>query len=218
MPRWLFVAVATCSFVACKTKAPDHTRVATCVNDGDCTLFCESKGDCCHDPYCEAPALASDARAIEEYNREHCTKSDYDKCPRIGARMDTGFTAAAHCQAGTCVVERQRHDGGVGAASTLSSTPSPPTSQSSPNGGRIVDVGGYDRSCASKSDCVVVKAAPCDKCACASTPIAKKEGVRFRAAASAIDCTGMNDTRRCGECRGAVADCVAGRCVAVPEE
>jgi hypothetical protein len=69
-----------------------------------------------------------------------------------------------------------------------------------------------DLSCATKADCRVVKESPCDKCGCASKPVA----ARFETPAP--DCTkAAADTRVCGECRGFIADCVGGRCVATPE-
>lgn len=93
-------------------------------------------------------------------------------------------------------------------------TPTPASAPSS----FVVDAAGFDRTCKTKDDCQIVKVAPCDKCACPATPIARAEAARFAAAAQTIDCTkAPKDTRRCGECRGFVADCEAGRCIAKPE-
>ena len=107
MTRALVSLVVVVSALAtCKTNVPDHAGVATCKSDDDCTLFCESKGDCCHDPYCENAALGAEARAIEAYNGDHCTDDQKRNCPQIGARADVSYTVAARCRSGTCVAER----------------------------------------------------------------------------------------------------------------
>lgn len=98
-----------------------------------------------------------------------------------------------------------------------SETPAPASADAAPSS-FVVDVTGFERACQTKDDCQIVKAAPCDKCGCPATPIAKSESARFGAAAQKIDCSkAPKDTRRCGECRGFVAECEAGRCIAKPE-
>jgi hypothetical protein len=103
----LAAAVAVALAPACsRTNTPDVAAVSTCAADEDCTFWCETKGGCCHNPYCETPALAVQARAIEQYNREHCTSSDYAHCPQIGSRAPTRERTELHCRSGACVVDR----------------------------------------------------------------------------------------------------------------
>jgi hypothetical protein len=73
------------------------------------------------------------------------------------------------------------------------------------------------RACKTTADCRVVKADPCDRCACATTPVNAAEATRLATVASEIECDTRKDQRVCGECRGAVADCQAGTCVSRPE-
>jgi hypothetical protein len=99
----LLIVVATC-----KKASPPGTPLALgpCKSESDCVLACERKGDCCANPYCESPALASDAWDAAEYNRDHCTKADFEKCPRVGSRGKVDYTLALYCRNATCVVER----------------------------------------------------------------------------------------------------------------
>lgn len=106
---------------------------------------------------------------------------------------------------------------GMTACKGQSETPTPTSAGGAPSS-FVVDATGFDGTCTTRDDCQIAKAAPCDKCGCPATPIAKSEAARFGAAAQKIDCTkAPKDTRRCGECRGFVVDCEAGRCTAKPE-
>src|SRR5690348_7099964 len=89
MPRRCAFVLACLSLAACRpasiTHSSERPKTTGCSTDSDCVFWCEPKGDCCHNPYCEEPALASDARAIEAYNREHCTEKENAQCPSIGS-------------------------------------------------------------------------------------------------------------------------------------
>ena len=176
--------------VACGSKATTPSP-ATCSVDGDCVIQCESKGDCCHNPYCESAQLASIARDATDYNQDHCTKADYDKCPRVGSRDGPDDKVVARCKAGACVAEHI-----------------PITKDH-------VDSSRYDKTCATADDCVIVDEWKCNKCGCSDKVIAKKERDRFDAALQATTCT--PDNRQCGDCRGFKAACEAGKCVTHPE-
>jgi hypothetical protein len=176
--------------VACgsskSTSAPAPTGAA-CAADTDCVISCESRDDCCHNPYCETVQPLAVVHDVEEYNREHCKTLDY-KCPQVGDRSESFYNVVPRCKQGACVAEQQ------------------------PTG---VDVTKYDRACKTADDCKVVKVHPCDKCGCPDRAIAAGELARFTAARDAIVCA--PDERQCGECRGYVAACESGRCVAHPE-
>lgn len=106
------VALALCLLVVtgCKAQspgAPGNPEVGgACTSDDECTFGCQRKGNCCNHPYCEQPALASEVRAADAYNREHCTKSDYDRCPQIGSRMPPDYRLELHCRSGACVADK----------------------------------------------------------------------------------------------------------------
>jgi hypothetical protein len=83
-------------------------------------------------------------------------------------------------------------------------------------GSEVVDTSGYDRSCKTSADCRIVKDDPCNHCSCADKSIAATEVTRFQAATAVITC-GPRQKVVCGECRGSVADCLDGKCIAKPE-
>src|SRR4051812_378387 len=54
--------------------------------------------------------------------------------------------------------------------------------------GPTVDPGGFDRTCAAATDCVVVKRAGCDPCACANDAIASKDMAKFDEVVARLAC------------------------------
>jgi hypothetical protein len=108
----LLLLVSTCK----KADSPGAPLASgPCKSDDDCAFACERKGDCCHNPYCESPALASDARDAADYNRDHCTQADFEKCPRVGSRMELDYRLELHCRNATCVADKKplATDGGT---------------------------------------------------------------------------------------------------------
>ncbi len=87
-------------------------------------------------------------------------------------------------------------------------TPAPPEAP-------VVDLAPFAKDCKEATDCVLVKRAGCDPCACAVDAIASKEMAKFDEAAAALDC-GQPDLDRimaCGGCTPSKATCTDGRCV-----
>lgn len=80
----------------------------------------------------------------------------------------------------------------------------------------IVDLTGYDLSCATDADCEIVKDYPCEtRCSCPQKPISKKSMARYQAAVAAIDCTKApkdDQSIVCGECMSPLPSCNAGTC------
>ena len=179
---------------ACSSKSPPAgtpDKPAACTADTDCVVSCENRGTCCAAPCCQTVTTAAAAEATAAYNREHCTADDRAHCPDVGGcPMDS--VVVPRCKQGACVAETK------------------PIAHAAPD---AVDPAGYDTSCKTVDDCIVVNAHPCDKCGCAQTPIAAKDAARFNAAAAAIRCGPQADPRVCGECMPARVDCVNGRCV-----
>ena len=103
------VLVVLALAVGCKdkspaTKAPEPTPVpTTCTQDSDCVISCDKRDGCCAAPCCETAILATEATAIEQYNRTHCPKNP--ECPTVGG-CPMEYTVTPHCKAGACVVEK----------------------------------------------------------------------------------------------------------------
>jgi hypothetical protein len=79
----------------------------------------------------------------------------------------------------------------------------------------VVDLTGYDLTCAADADCVMVETSPCDtKCTCPQHSISTKAMDRYHAAVAAIDCTKAptHDDIVCGECMSPLPACVSGTC------
>ncbi len=94
--------------VACKggSGTPGKATPGTCSSDDECTFSCQKKGECCRNPYCETPALASEARAADAYNQDHCKKADFERCPQVGSRMQVDYRLELHCRGGACVADK----------------------------------------------------------------------------------------------------------------
>jgi hypothetical protein len=94
--------------------------------------------------------------------------------------------------------------------------PKPAVVVAPPPVGPVVEAVGFDRTCAVDTDCVVVKRAGCDPCACASDAIASKEMARFDEAAGKLACAPPDLEVRCSPCQLYAAACEHGTCVASP--
>jgi hypothetical protein len=94
--------------------------------------------------------------------------------------------------------------------------PRPPVTASPPVG-PVVDPAGFDRTCTAATDCVVVKRAGCDPCACATEAIASKDMAKFDEALAKLACPEPDLSVRCSPCQLFAATCEKGGCVAVPK-
>ncbi len=83
--------------------------------------------------------------------------------------------------------------------------------------GPIVNPGDFDRSCTAATDCVVVKRAGCDPCACATEAIASKAMAKFDEALGTLKCPEPDLSVRCSPCQLYAAACEKGGCVATPK-
>lgn len=83
--------------------------------------------------------------------------------------------------------------------------------------GPIVNPGNFDRTCAAATDCVVVKRAGCDPCACATEAIASKDMAKFDEAQGKLACPEPDLSVRCSPCQLYAAVCDKGGCVATPK-
>jgi hypothetical protein len=83
--------------------------------------------------------------------------------------------------------------------------------------GPIVNPGNFDRTCAAATDCVVVKRAGCDPCACATEAIASKEMAKFDEALGQLKCPEPDLSVVCSPCQLYAAACDKGGCVATPK-
>jgi hypothetical protein len=83
--------------------------------------------------------------------------------------------------------------------------------------GPTVDPAGFDRSCTAATDCVVVKRAGCDPCACATEAIASREMAKFDDSLAKLTCPEPDLSVRCSPCQLFASACEKGACVAVPK-
>jgi hypothetical protein len=83
--------------------------------------------------------------------------------------------------------------------------------------GPIVNPGDFDRSCTAATDCVVVKRAGCDPCACATEAIASREMAKFDEAMAKAKCPEPDLSVVCSPCQLYAAACDKGGCVANPK-
>jgi hypothetical protein len=83
--------------------------------------------------------------------------------------------------------------------------------------GPIVNPGDFDRTCTVATDCVVVKRAGCDPCACATEAIASKEMAKFDEALGKLKCPEPDLGVVCSPCQLYAAGCEKGGCVAIPK-
>ncbi len=82
--------------------------------------------------------------------------------------------------------------------------------------GPVVDPGTFDRTCAAATECVVVKRAGCDPCACANDAIASKDMAQFDEVVAKLACEPPDLSVRCSPCQLYAATCDHGACVATP--
>jgi hypothetical protein len=90
---------------AAPSTSPSAVTVG-CQIDADCVVSCESRGHCCHNPFCEGAESASVARDATDYNAKHCTPADKTRCPIIGGRIQPDYVVTPRCKAGQCVADR----------------------------------------------------------------------------------------------------------------
>ncbi|MBA3465396.1 MAG: hypothetical protein H0T46_36025 [Deltaproteobacteria bacterium] len=83
--------------------------------------------------------------------------------------------------------------------------------------GPTVDPAGFDRSCTASTDCVVVKRAGCDPCACATEAIASRDMAKFDESLAKLQCPEPDLSVRCSPCQLFASACENGTCVAVPK-
>jgi hypothetical protein len=83
--------------------------------------------------------------------------------------------------------------------------------------GPTVDPGTFDRSCTAATDCVVVKRAGCDPCACATEAIASREMATFDESLAKLQCPEPDLSVRCSPCQLFSSGCENGTCVAIPK-
>jgi hypothetical protein len=97
-----------------------------------------------------------------------------------------------------------------------SPTPSKATDKVIAPVGPVVDPGTFDRACTAATDCVVVKRAGCDPCACANDAIASKDMAHFDEVVAKLACEPPDLSVRCSPCQLYAATCVNNACVATP--
>ena len=93
--------------------------------------------------------------------------------------------------------------------------PVEPPAKPAPVAAPTVDLAAFAKDCKEATDCVLVKRAGCDPCACAVDAIASKEMAKFDEAAGKLEC-GQPDLDRimaCGGCTQNKAACTNGQCV-----
>jgi len=83
--------------------------------------------------------------------------------------------------------------------------------------GPVVNPTDFDRSCTAATDCVVVKRAGCDPCACATEAIASKAMAQFDEALAKLACPEPDLGVRCSPCQLFSATCEGGACKAYPK-
>lgn len=81
--------------------------------------------------------------------------------------------------------------------------------------GPVMNPKDFDRSCTAATDCVVVRSAGCDPCACPTDAIASKEMARFDELQGKLACPEPDLGVRCSPCQLYSSACEQGRCVAV---
>lgn len=94
----LLAAVSSCK----KTSSGPHP----CTADSECIIACESRGNCCNNPYCEQAQHSEDAREIRDENTKSCTPELRKDCPQVGARAEVDYRVVPKCKASACVVEK----------------------------------------------------------------------------------------------------------------
>jgi hypothetical protein len=89
----------------------------------------------------------------------------------------------------------------------------PPPQPRDTRGPSLVDMSSFEVACASDADCTLVDRAPCNRCGCADTPIAKKHAAAFAEAAAGMRCIGVQ-IYPCGDCLLVEPHCADGVCTA----
>jgi hypothetical protein len=169
---------------------PEEPRTK-CDSDDDCRLSCIEAGNCCGEPpFCDRARHWDDHAKIEA-TRTNCAGFDYQTCPTHSHAVPDAV-AIPKCERRHCVVE------------TIEREPPPAP----------IDVSGYDRTCTSDADCIVVHTQPCAKCGCGQHPIAASERERFQAAIGAVKCPPYDPWPDidCGDCMSPTPVCAEGQC------
>jgi hypothetical protein len=162
-----------------------------CKEDDDCRLSCLEPNNCCGEPpFCTKARHWDDHNAIQA-TRNNCLNFDYNTCPTPDYTVPDEV-AIPVCKSRRCEVKMIKRE--------------PP-----PEG---IDLSGYDRSCTTDADCVVVHNQPCAKCGCGSDPINAKEVERFREAIAAVKCPPYDlwPDIVCGDCMSPTPVCDGGQC------
>lgn len=99
--------------------------------------------------------------------------------------------------------------------------PKPPVHKPAPTVvapvGPVVNATDFDRTCTAATDCVVVKPAGCDPCACPTVAIASKDMAKFDEALAKLACPEPDLSVRCAPCQLFGATCEGGGCKAFPK-
>jgi hypothetical protein len=172
-------------------REAESEPTTACDDDDDCRLSCLEPGNCCGEPpFCTKARHWDDHRAIEA-TRTNCLDFDYNTCPASDYTVPDQV-ALPVCKRKRCQVKM------------IERKPPP----------EPLDLAGYDRSCSTDEDCVVVHNQPCAKCGCGNTPISAKEHARFREALAAVECPPYDPWPNidCGDCRPETPMCEAGQC------
>jgi hypothetical protein len=164
-----------------------------CKDDDDCRLSCIQPNDCCGGPelnHCDQARHWDDHAKIEA-TRSNCLNFDYTKCPAKDY-SETDVVNLPVCKLGRCKVKKVKRE--------------PPPA--------AIDISGYDRSCKSDADCILVQTQPCAKCGCASDPLAASERERFNEAMAKVTCPPYDPWPNidCGSCMQPTVVCEAGQC------
>jgi hypothetical protein len=88
-----------------------------------------------------------------------------------------------------------------------------PAVRSGPRKRSTVDTRPFSRACKADTDCRLVDTSPCNRCTCASMPLAATDERAFADAAAAIHCEGVQ-IYPCVDCPALVPVCVEGECSA----
>jgi hypothetical protein len=182
-----------------KTDAPQPQQpeepFTRCTDDDDCRLSCIQPNDCCGESTVhrcnQARHWDDHAKIAETRTRSKCADFDYSKCPITDFSVPD-WVCLPVCKRGRCEAKKVERE----------QPPAP------------IDVSGYDRSCKTDANCIVVHTQPCAKCGCGNDPMAVRELKRFQEAMAAVKCPPYDlwPDIDCGDCRDAIAWCDAGEC------
>lgn len=175
-----------------ETPAKDDESFTRCDDDGDCLLSCIEVDDCCTKSCgCDKARHGKDNEAIIAKRRD-CSSFDWSSCKQEDCAQENEVAYVPKCKRHRCVAEK------------LERKPPPAP----------IDTRKYDRTCKVDADCTLVNPQPCDKCGCASTPIASREQSRFADAMAKVECPPYDPwpNIQCGSCVSPEVFCNAGQC------